>query len=258
MATHTLKAPTESRLSTRISLRWLPEPASETTDTIVMSVKGWYVDLRVDKKTGDIDWAIAGQRVVDSSEPRRVQFTHEIDSHNSFDAVDCGTFTTLPNGDDLETGSMPRPDLPGAPMTEYEEVWRELKFREGPTGLGKGVSWVLESKHDVEIGEGKEVEVTRTFLARIWGSYLVVRQRQVHARLPGSRAVLVKDGKDVSARREEWDSRTGWVVVYALGSEGNDLPSVKDVEDRPKWRTPGETGVIHGEPYIVRSYEQIL
>ncbi|GAB1198319.1 hypothetical protein APSETT444_007638 [Aspergillus pseudonomiae] len=115
-----------------------------------MSVKGWYVDLRVDKKSGDIDWAIAGQRVTDSSDPRRVQFTHEIDSHNSFDDVDCGTFTTLPNGDDLETGSMARPDVPGAPVTEYEEVWRELTFKEGPEGSGQGASWVLESKHDIK------------------------------------------------------------------------------------------------------------
>jgi hypothetical protein len=34
-----------------------------------MSVKGWYADLRVDRKTNDIDWAIAGQRVVDSTDP---------------------------------------------------------------------------------------------------------------------------------------------------------------------------------------------
>lgn len=64
--------PTESacRFSTRISLRWLPEPAHETTDTIVMSVKDWYLDLRMDKQTGEIDWAIAGQRIIESQEPR--------------------------------------------------------------------------------------------------------------------------------------------------------------------------------------------
>lgn len=60
--------PSQSRLSTRISLRWVPEPAFENTDTIVMSVAGWYVDLRVDKASGDIDWAIAGQRVVDDAD----------------------------------------------------------------------------------------------------------------------------------------------------------------------------------------------
>lgn len=60
-----------SRISTRISLRWVPDPASETTDTIVMSVKDWYVDLRMDTRTGEIDWAIAGQRLVESKEPCR-------------------------------------------------------------------------------------------------------------------------------------------------------------------------------------------
>lgn len=61
--------PSSSRISTRISIRWLPDPAFENTDTIVMSVANWYVDLRMDKKTNKIDWAIAGQRLVESEEP---------------------------------------------------------------------------------------------------------------------------------------------------------------------------------------------
>lgn len=187
----------------------------------------------------------------------RVQFTHEIDSHNSFDDVDCGTFTTLPNGDDLETGSMSRPDLPGAPVTEYEEVWRELSFREGPEGPGKGVSWVLESKHDLELGEGQEVEVSRTFLARIWGTYLVVRQRQVYVCLAGSKDAVVKTGKGVSARREEWDS-TRWSAKYVLGLEGDSLPSAQDVEANEQLRTPGGTILVKGEPYTIRSYEEVV
>jgi hypothetical protein len=58
-----------ARFSTRVSLRWLPEPAFENTDTVVLSVRKWYVDLRVDKGTGTIDWAIAGERIVESDEP---------------------------------------------------------------------------------------------------------------------------------------------------------------------------------------------
>ncbi|KAE8355901.1 hypothetical protein BDV28DRAFT_16768 [Aspergillus coremiiformis] len=252
-----LNPPTESRLSKRISLRWLPEPAFETTDTIVMSVKGWYVDLRVDKESGDIDWAIAGQRVVDRDEPSRVRFTHEIDSRDSFDAVDCGDFRPLSIGVDVEFGSMPRPDLPGSPVTEYEEVWEALKFREGPEGPGMGVSWVVESKCDVQIGEGEEVEIMRTFAARVWGTYLVLRQRQVLARLPGSDAVVVKNGMRVSARREEWDSSAGWVVKYVLGPDGGSLFSAKDIEVKELGQMPGGTVVIRGEVYTVRSYEAI-
>jgi hypothetical protein len=66
-------AQSECRFSTRISIRWLPEPAQETTDTIVMSVKDWYLDLRVEKETGEIDWAIAGQRIIESQEPCMLQ-----------------------------------------------------------------------------------------------------------------------------------------------------------------------------------------
>lgn len=35
-----------------------------------MSVGNWYVDLRIDKETNKIDWAIAGQRLVENEEPR--------------------------------------------------------------------------------------------------------------------------------------------------------------------------------------------
>jgi hypothetical protein len=66
----TSQSTSNSSLSTRISLRWLPDPAFENTDTIVLSLLGWYVDLRVDKSTGKIDWAIAGQRIVESQDPR--------------------------------------------------------------------------------------------------------------------------------------------------------------------------------------------
>ena len=34
-----------------------------------MSVGNWYVDLRMDKRTNQIDWAIAGQRLVESENP---------------------------------------------------------------------------------------------------------------------------------------------------------------------------------------------
>jgi hypothetical protein len=69
------------RFSTRISIRWLPEPAQETTDTIVMSVKDWYLDLRIEKQTGKIDWAIAGQRIIENQEPCMLFAVHSIQFH---------------------------------------------------------------------------------------------------------------------------------------------------------------------------------
>ncbi|KAF9883262.1 hypothetical protein FE257_003818 [Aspergillus nanangensis] len=262
MASDSPNPSSQSRLSTRISLRWIPEPASETTDTIVMSVTGWFVDLRVDRKSGAIDWAIAGERVVDSKEPRRVQFTHEIDSHNSFDAVDCGTFTTLPNSDDLETGSMPRPDLPGAPIAEYEEVWRELAFQPGPDDSRRGLSWVLESYHPETADPGHigEIHVQRIFLARIWGTYLALSQRQTLLARGG--ASTVKEGGEVSARREEWDSTTGWTVKYDLGpgsgSPNTTLPSMDDFGDITQSWQIGEVVGVRGGQYMVRAWEEVL
>lgn len=42
-------------------MRWVPEPPFESTDTLALSVGDWYVDLRVDRQSGGIDWALAGQ-----------------------------------------------------------------------------------------------------------------------------------------------------------------------------------------------------
>ncbi|CAI7636340.1 unnamed protein product [Penicillium crustosum] len=248
------------RFSKRISFRWLITPAEETTDTIVMSVKDWYVDLRIETATGKIDWAIAGQRIVESEEPLRVTFSHELDSRNAFEAVDCGTFVPLPNGDSLEMGSMPRHDLPGAPDKEYEEVWRELPFREGPEGPKKGLSWVLESD-DGDLGSGEEeVTVTKTFIGRIWGTYLALSQTQTHTRQKTASGELVvkKSGADVSARREEWES--GWKEKYLVGEAAGSLPSMLvgfDGEGVGSWRIPGEKVEVQGKTYIVRAFEEI-
>ncbi|KAJ5921751.1 hypothetical protein N7454_009225 [Penicillium verhagenii] len=272
------RAASSCRFSTRISLRWLPEPAHETTDTIVMSVKDWYLDLRMDQNSHQIDWAIAGQRIVESQEPLakleadveyaflvRVSFTHELDSHDAFESADCGTFVTLPNGDDLETGSMPRPDLPGAPETEYEEVWRELPFREGPEGSKGGLSWVLESDdNDLSRQEGEgegEVTVIKTFLGRIWGTYLALQQKQVIVRRKDASGkwVVSKTGSEVSARREEWE-RSGWEERYAVGVASGELASMMTGipgEGKGLWRIPGERVVVNGKLFIVRAFEEI-
>jgi hypothetical protein len=45
-----------------------------------MSVKDWYLDLRMDKQTGEIDWAIAGQRLIESHEPRLSLHIHLLNS----------------------------------------------------------------------------------------------------------------------------------------------------------------------------------
>lgn len=185
-------------------------------------------------------------------------FTHELDSHNAFESTDCGTFVELPNGDELETGSMPRPDLPGNPVTDYEEVWRELLFREGPEGPNKGVSWVLESDDSELNGEEGTFKVNKIFLGRIWGTFLALQQEQtlVRAQDAGNWKVT-KTGADVSARREEWSSE--WEDIYVIGADGAKLPSMKnglDVEGTGPWKV-GERVLVGGRQFIVRAFEEV-
>ncbi|KAJ5492330.1 hypothetical protein N7453_010427 [Penicillium expansum] len=244
----------ESSLTTRISMRWASETPFETTDTLVITVGEWYVDLRVDKQSGKIDWALAGECIQESKDPRRVVFTHEIDSHHNFNISNPCPFIPLPNGDDLETGTMARPDVPGLPMTDYEEVWRYLPVPEGPEGPGRGLSWILESDEGV-LEEGQH-QVTKVFLAQIWGSYLVLHQKQIHVvgRTPlGERAVQIT-GEGVSARREEW-ADGHWEVKYALGPSSEDLPSMADGLDvEMRERKSGEKVTVGGCDFILRAF----
>jgi hypothetical protein len=57
-------------LSTRISLRWLPDAASEPTDTLVFNVGSYFMDLRVLKAKSSIDWGMAGERQILTQDPR--------------------------------------------------------------------------------------------------------------------------------------------------------------------------------------------
>lgn len=66
-----------ARISTRISIKWADEPVSEPTDTLVLSLGGYYVDLRIARVDGSIDWALAGQRIVVSEQPRESKLSSD-------------------------------------------------------------------------------------------------------------------------------------------------------------------------------------
>jgi hypothetical protein len=232
-------------LSTRISLRWLPDAPSEPTDTLVFNVGSYFMDLRVLKVDKSIDWGMAGERQILSTEPcklfgrvrRRVancgcvvkcRWIKTIDSLGPSDP-DEGTFTKLPDGDDLEVGSMPYPERNNE-VTEYEEVWRKLSPRSGP---GPQRAWILESV------DGK------TFLGRIGGTYMALGEG---------------NDKAFGARREEWDDKDGWKVKYAIGAlEGLLSPAasgVHEFEGEADWKA-GEKVDVLGKPYVVRSVEPL-
>jgi hypothetical protein len=153
---------------------------------------------------------------------------------------------------------MPRPDIPGAPVKDYEEVWRKLSYRDGVKGLPSPVSFVLErGTEGLQIAEGEEKRVTRTFIGVIWGTYIVLRQRQVLVRSARQTKVAIKRGGVVSARREDFDETRGFQVKYALGPEAEVLPTQSEIETAlsDKYPSRGERLVVRGEEYVVRSFE---
>ena len=127
----------------------------------------------------------------------KVKFTHEIDSRG-YTAPDEGIFTKLPNGDDLETGEMPRPEKDDV-VTPYEEIWHEF-----PAPPEASVSWILR---------GDSSEDGTTFLGRLEDAYMAFKKTPQGA---------------FTALREERDTKTDeWKVKYLIGSEK--LPSMNDV-----------------------------
>lgn len=58
------------QLSYRKSLRWVPGEPSEPTDTLVLDVGDYFVDLRILKSDGSVDWGMAGKRTILEDAPR--------------------------------------------------------------------------------------------------------------------------------------------------------------------------------------------
>jgi len=59
--------PPPAYISHRLSIRWIPEEASEPTNTIVLTgaSTGAFLDVRFIKETKTLDWAFAGYRYTD-------------------------------------------------------------------------------------------------------------------------------------------------------------------------------------------------
>ncbi|KUJ21275.1 uncharacterized protein LY89DRAFT_705116 [Mollisia scopiformis] len=231
------------KISARISLRWLPstEAPSEPTDTIVFGVGAYFVDLRVLKTDNTIDWALAGERQIVSTDPLKVRWIKTLDSLGLTEEPDEGDFTTLPNGDSLETGAMPCPEK-GMAVTQYEEVWQVLAPQSGPDGE-KGSAWILESID--------AADTMKTFLGRIGGSYMAMR---------GKTGEAWKEG-EFGARSEEWDaSDRKWKNKHVIGYIAG-LPSPAELgtglfAGEDTWKEGDKVAVL-GQEYIVRAFEAL-
>jgi hypothetical protein len=156
----------------------------------------------------------------------KCRWIKEIDSLGPSDP-DEGEFTKLPNGDYLETGSMPYAERGGI-MTEYEEVFRELAPLPGPKH-----AWIIQS------ADGK------TFLGRVGGGFMALSEIA---------------GGAFSARSEEWNEKEGWKTKYTIGGVGG-VPSFasvrsSEIEGESTWKV-GEKVEVMGVEYIVRGFEDL-
>ncbi|KAF8316157.1 hypothetical protein DL93DRAFT_2040573, partial [Clavulina sp. PMI_390] len=123
-------------ISERISFRWIPDPPSEPTSTIVLtSPTGWFVDVRIEKATPSnpesLQWAFAGQAFhstiphpsIPNQEQSKGSWLHLVDSKHPAGFQDSGVFEDLPDGLALEKGEMMDDGI--GRVRAYEEVWKD-------------------------------------------------------------------------------------------------------------------------------------
>lgn len=124
---------------------------------------------------------------------------------------------------------MPRPDMPGNPVTEYEEVWRYLsQDKIGMDEVEKPIAWILESHeggppYDLQQG-------IKNFLARIERRYLALQQVATRGKDQSSSPDKIIGGEGSAKSEEVFDGH--WNAKHALGPNHVDLPSnCRDFED---------------------------
>ncbi|EPE04122.1 neutral amino acid transporter [Ophiostoma piceae UAMH 11346] len=179
----------------RISVRWMPDPAYEDSDTIAINVGGYFIDLRVSKDAPHaLQWSRSGERITLKSDPPTFCWTHIIDSLG-LTVPDDAHFEKLPNGDDLEIGVTPAPHK-GGELTAYEEVWRDVTAVEDVASGKPTLSWILQS-----------IDGT-VFIGKAGHVYLAIHKSSD------------EQGGLFSACREDYDTATGArVQKYACTSD---------------------------------------
>ncbi|ODN80027.1 hypothetical protein L202_03889 [Cryptococcus amylolentus CBS 6039] len=139
-----------ARASTRISIAWSGAAPVEDTDTLVLTIGGYSLDLRVFISGPDkdnIDWATVAKVAElpeSTAENPQLRWDHIIDSRPPSSLPDQGTFQTLPSGDVEERGIMFNPKT--GLNEDYIETWR--RFAQ-PAAAGY---FVLEREADGEEG----------------------------------------------------------------------------------------------------------
>ncbi|KAI6808075.1 hypothetical protein KC367_g6737 [Hortaea werneckii] len=219
-------------ISIRESIRWIPDPFSEPTSTLVLtSAAKRFVDIRVLKDSSlsqhspsmtedtdlkpfsALDWAFAGTSSSSVGSPddngnavAHCEWRHWIDNRtgNPEDVVDEGKMYPI-EGDgqrSLEKGRMVNPDT--GRMTEYEEIWRDVDAVGIPEVVGgEGVEREDEQKVSAVLILDEPEQRARGMVIRI-GQYC--------------QGVLRVKG-EFSLERWEWAGKEkGWERKVRMGS----------------------------------------
>eukprot|EP01118_Nematostelium_gracile_P005947 TRINITY_DN1898_c0_g1_i1.p1 TRINITY_DN1898_c0_g1~~TRINITY_DN1898_c0_g1_i1.p1 ORF type:complete len:208 (+),score=54.12 TRINITY_DN1898_c0_g1_i1:1-624(+) len=187
-------------ISTRLFIKWGDEPASEPTDTLVLTFSKFFIDLRVCKSDSSIDWAICGIKdslgIGEDGKPR-FRWTHFLDSHGPQLTPDEASFDE-PEGYEInESGEMTNPNT--NKIESYIERWKRFPIQKGSTVL------MLETTSDDD----------KIFVGRIAGQMIGIR----------------KHGENISARRCELKEGK-WETIHKIGDEDciPDLPLENPIE----------------------------
>ncbi|PVH79893.1 hypothetical protein DL98DRAFT_492174 [Cadophora sp. DSE1049] len=212
-----------AHISTRKFIKWGDSPASENTDTLVLTTAGkHFVDIRIYLPTSPnqpslpalaplplsrLEWGFAGTASPTPAmysnvpghekeivKPAHTVWTHWVDNKTMEEVRDEGDMVPSGNGncETMEYGKMENPAT--GEVEAYEECWVDLEIgRVDGEGDGEFRSWVLRAE-DVEGG-------VRGVIARV-GVYI---------------QGVLRRGEDISVGRWIWDSEKGWQPVVEVG-----------------------------------------
>lgn len=181
-------------VSTRVSLAWDEEPPFEDSEVLVIVGKKYYVDIRLKRVPENdcvIDWAMAGIKewLNTEADPPKARFTPILTTRSELQNADEGTFSTLDNGDILETGEMLDPNT--GRVRRYSEIWRDLP-------INKGSVFILEG-----IGTSDAPTIQRAWLAKM-GNYQAA-------------VAKISEDKFLAWTAEKVAGRPGWDVTKFAG-----------------------------------------
>ncbi|WVF71738.1 hypothetical protein IAT40_006546 [Kwoniella sp. CBS 6097] len=196
-----------ARVSIRVSIAWSGQSAIEDTDTLVLTIEGYSLDLRVfnmGPNKGTIDWstvAHVGETEGSTKENPKLRWDHIIDSRPPTSMPDQGVFDSLPNEDVTETGTMHNPKTDR--YEPYVETWRRLN-------LGQNVPYLVLERQGLKSKTGKDDHQEEgVFIGRV-GTYALG---------------LAKVGGSYYAWRDSLGAK-GWERVYEFSDDKGRLQSL--------------------------------